>query len=276
MTEATKGAFAFNKKSGAGVYIPREKDYALNDINEINRMREEYLKRNEAWKALGHQMEADNAASQVAAADALRTKAEDELKEASKEEQTAKDDYIKGAEAYLKEKREMIKNLIDTGQKEEAAEELRNYRGAQLELGLYRAQKDAYNSNSKGNGSRGGKRTAEEIKLDKYLVANIAYSLGLVTDDDLTSDGKDTYGRTVTKQYSIYDVPDSFLDNIYANYINDPRVRLGIYLSDEEYSLQDVNEMLTKVKNNPKAAQEIIDEMHRANLKASAVWSVYW
>jgi hypothetical protein len=277
LTEATKGAFAFNKKSGAGVYIPRDKDYALNDINEINRMREEYLKRNEAWKALGNQMEAENAASQVAAADALRTKAEGELKEASKEEQTAKDDYIKGAEAYLKEKREMIKNLIDTGQKEEAAEELRNYRGAQLELGLYRAQADADNSNSKGNRSGNGKRTAEEIKLDKYLVANIAYSLGLVTDDDLTSDGgKDANGRTVTKQHSIYDVPDSFLDNIYANYINDPRVRLGIYLSDEEYSLQDVNEMLTKVKNNPKAAQEIIDEMHRANLKASAVWSVYW
>lgn len=240
LTEATKGAFAYNKKNGAGVYIPREKDYALNDINEINRMREEYLKRNEAWKALDYEMEAENAVAKVAGADALRTTAEEELKEASKAEEDAKNDYIKGAEAYLKERRVMIEKLIDAGREEEASAVLSDYRAKQLELGLYRAQVEV----AKRAGTT-GRSSEEEIKRDKYLVANIAYALGLVTDDDLKGTGQSLFGDEFAKQYNLYTAPMTYLENIYTLHGENPIVQLGILLYDNGADMEKIKQELS-------------------------------
>lgn len=76
LSAAMSGIIAYNKKTGAG-YVPQLKNGgALESLNEISRMREEYQKRNQAWDDFMLEREVKDKEAEIAAAEKLAAAAE--------------------------------------------------------------------------------------------------------------------------------------------------------------------------------------------------------
>lgn len=81
LSAVTAGAHAYGK-NGAGVVPTLASNSPYKEIEKINKMQEEYRKRNEAWKALDIKMRTDEEKAKLAAAEALKTKSEKDLEDA--------------------------------------------------------------------------------------------------------------------------------------------------------------------------------------------------
>jgi hypothetical protein len=80
LSAAARGYFAY-RKGGAGVVPNVKTDSPFKPLDEINKMREEYLKRNEEWKELDASLKIKQSEAEIAAEEALATKYEQDLKQ---------------------------------------------------------------------------------------------------------------------------------------------------------------------------------------------------
>lgn len=119
MNAALRGYFAF-RPQGAGVYPNISENSPLKNIEELNRMREQYLKRNEEWKNLGYEIEASEAEAKVKAAESLATLMDAEYKEALKRGENAEEALQSVYEAAIKAQYEGNKAIATALGKEEA------------------------------------------------------------------------------------------------------------------------------------------------------------
>jgi hypothetical protein len=257
MSEVTKGAFAFNKhpKSGAGVYIPRDNDYALKDINEINRMREEYAQRNEAWRNLGDKIELDDAAAKVEAAEALRTQAVSDAEGAREAEDEALQNLHRSAKDYAGTQQKMATNLANLGQREKAAAEAA-------------ARRRSQSSTKSGNGSNKPDSTAQNIAMQ----AAVYYAWKRRDDDYIYSDvWKDERGR----ELNYYTIDDNVRRNIYdvlRNQVGPQLLAIAVmdgtpmydaYKKIEELSSEQQEKALEYAKSSDDTLMEIIEEIKK-------------
>lgn len=79
LSAAARGYFAY-RKGGAGVVPAVSADSPLKPLENINKMREEYLARDKEWRDLDSTLRLKQSEAEIAAAQALATKAEDDLK----------------------------------------------------------------------------------------------------------------------------------------------------------------------------------------------------
>lgn len=148
MNAALRGYFAF-RPQGAGVYPNISENSPLKNIEELNRMREQYLKRNEEWKNLGYEIEASEAEAKVKAAESLATLMDAEYKEALKRGENAEEALQSAYEAAIKAQYEGNKAIATAWGKEEA-EDRRDARAkdAQDRADARAAQKDGGDDNT--------------------------------------------------------------------------------------------------------------------------------
>lgn len=148
MNAALRGYFAF-RPQGAGVYPNISENSPLKNIEELNRMREQYLKRNEEWKNLGYEIEASEAEAKVKAAESLATLMDAEYKEALKRGENAEEALQSAYEAAIKAQYDGNKAIATAWGKEEA-EARRDARAkdAQDRADARAAQKDGGDDNT--------------------------------------------------------------------------------------------------------------------------------
>lgn len=188
LSAAARGYFAY-RKGGAGVVPNVKTDSPFKPLDEINKMREEYLKRNEEWKDLMAATELKSAEAEEVAAKALQTKAEADYKEAKQ-----------NADAKKKLYDEWFKSYLESEEKKEAAELKRINDNEQKELERQTRREIAQANNAtreaiKAMGNKSDKSTsftAEDYALlDEY---NKAFPL--------TKSVKDSEGMTEEKPYT--------------------------------------------------------------------------
>lgn len=225
LSAVAAGAHAFGK-NGAGVVPTLSSNSPYKSIEEINRLQEEYRKKNEAWKALdikwrGAQADADLKDAKAEYAKALAT-----YDEAKKDYNSALTDYDESYEAYIK-----------SGVEEEG----RNNRAALKMQGDM--AKEAY------------KLKAEEEKKakvaeDKYfddltdkaieaLYAAEMYKDTVETSTSTTGEGEDaeTTTKTTRKPFDRTNVTDTQRKNWRSQYGDSPQVKLMVaYMAENESS----------------------------------------
>lgn len=225
MNAATRGYFAY-RPQGAGVYPKISENSPLKNIEELNRMREEYLKRNEAWKNLGYEIEAGEADAKVKAAESLATIMDEAYRDAIKRGESAEEAFQKAYDEVLKASYEGDKEIARAIQKAEG-EDRRDARTA--------AQIASRTSNSR-SGSGSGKPDKED---EVYAVVNAVEAL-YGDDDNILSDMNDVttsvkphaliHGRidttTSTKKATWGNLTEAQRKNLYHKYKNDPRTKL--------------------------------------------------
>lgn len=106
LSATTAGALAYGKK-GAGVVPTLASNSPYKSIEEMNRLQQAYQLNNEKWKALDYKMREAEAENKIQAAEALATKAGDDVESAIKAAESTKADYLKAVkdieEAVFKE-----------------------------------------------------------------------------------------------------------------------------------------------------------------------------
>jgi hypothetical protein len=228
MNAALRGYFAF-RPQGAGVYPNISENSPLKNIEELNRMREQYLKRNEEWKNLGYEIEASEAEAKVKAAESLATLMDAEYKEALKRGENAEEALQSAYEAAIKAQYEGNKAIATAWGKEEA-EDRRDARAkdAQDRADARAARKDGGDDNTyisdKDKAEYG--RILNEIMFGK---AN-----GLSYEHVTTSTKPDAHGKpetTTTKERRPRTNND--LINTADAYINDEVVAMLKYVESE-------------------------------------------
>lgn len=226
MNAATRGYFAY-RPQGAGVYPKISENSPLKNIEELNRMREEYLKRNEAWKNLGYEIEAGEADAKIKAAESLATIMDEAYRDAIKRGESAEEALQKAYDEVLKASYEGDKDVVRAIQKAEG-EDRRDARTA--------AQIASKISNSK-SGSGSGKADKDDAEV--YAVVNAVEAL-YGDDDNILSDMNDVttsvkpnafiQGRTdtttSTKKATWGNLTAAQQKRLYYKYKNDPRTKL--------------------------------------------------
>lgn len=187
LSAAARGYFAY-RKGGAGVVPNVKADSPFKPIEELNKMRETYLTNHKEWKDLMAATELKAAEAEEAAANALLTKKEAEVKESKSDK-----------EAVRKLYNEWFGKLLESEEKKEAAELKRINDNEQKELERQTRREIAQANNATreaikamGNTSDKSNFTAEDYALlDEY---NKAFPL--------TKSEKDSEGTKVDKPYT--------------------------------------------------------------------------
>lgn len=192
MNAALRGYFAF-RPQGAGVYPNISENSPLKNIEELNRMREQYLKRNEEWKNLGYEIEASEAEAKVKAAESLATLMDAEYKEALKRGENAEEALQSAYEAAIKAQYDGNKAIATAWGKEEA-EDRRDARAkdAQNRADARAAQKDGGDDNT---------YISDEDKVWYGRLLNeimFGRENGLSYEHVTTSTNTDAYGKPTT------------------------------------------------------------------------------
>jgi hypothetical protein len=144
------GAHAYGKR-GMG-YVPTlATSSPLKDIEKLNALQEEYLKRKEAWKALDMKIRMGDVDAEGAEAQAAYANAVERMKDAQKRYDDTVKDYNTAADDYHKDVADVV------------AEEHKQDRMDAREK--YRQEAITYRSN---NTNKGGNKTREERSVDIY------------------------------------------------------------------------------------------------------------
>jgi hypothetical protein len=144
------GAHAYGKR-GMG-YVPTLATTSpLKDIEKLNALQEEYLKRKEAWKALDMKIRMGDVDAEGAEAQAAYANAVERMKDAQKRYDDTVKDYNTAADDYHKDVADVV------------AEEHKQDRMDAREK--YRQEAITYRSN---NTNKGGNKTREERSVDIY------------------------------------------------------------------------------------------------------------
>lgn len=142
------GAHAYGKR-GMG-YVPTLAiSSPLKDIEKLNALQDEYLKRKEAWKNLDLKIRMGDIDAESAEAQAAYTNAVERMKDAQKRYDDAVKDYNTAADDYHKD----IADVVAEERKQDRMDAREKYRQGAI----------TYRSNNKG-----GKKTREEILVDAY------------------------------------------------------------------------------------------------------------
>lgn len=224
MNAATRGYFAY-RPQGAGVYPKISENSPLKNIEELNRMREEYLKRNETWKNLGYEIEAGEADAKVKAAESLATIMDEAYRDAIKRGESAEEAFQKAYDEVLKASYEGDKDV---------ARAMQNAERQDRQDARVAAQIASRTSNSR-SGSGSGK--ADKDNAEVYAVVNALEALygdsALGGMDQVTTsvrprefgpEGNVT--TTSTKKATWGNLTEAQQKKLYHKYMNDPRVKL--------------------------------------------------
>jgi hypothetical protein len=230
------GAHAYGKR-GMG-YVPTlATSSPLKDIEKLNALQEEYLKRKEAWKALDMKIRMGDVDAEGAEAQAAYANAVERMKDAQKRYDDAVKDYNTAADDYHKD----IADVVAEERKQDRMDAREKYRQGAI----------TYRSN---NTNKGGNKTREEIVLDAYN------DLFPWEPHDVISENYDELGEKegYSKRDSKYseDLPErkakARIDD-YANAVAD--------LVDMGYSYEDAVELVrAQYEEDMKAASESFHE----------------
>lgn len=144
------GAHAYGKR-GMG-YVPTlATSSPLKDIEKLNALQDEYLKRKEAWKALDLKIRMGDVDAEGAEAQAAYANAVERMKDAQKRYDDAVKDYNTAADDYHKD----IADVVAEERKQDRMDARERYRQGAI----------TYRSN---NTNKGGKKTREDILVDAY------------------------------------------------------------------------------------------------------------
>lgn len=258
LNAATRGYFAYRDK-GAGV-VPKIADNSpLKNLEEINRMQEEYRKRREAWKTLDMTLRKGEEDAKLAAAEAVAEAAATQYK-----------DDIKRRDDAVKDYNTLVGKTIDAGYKVNKDATDANFKQQGLEIQAQRAAAAMLNATKNNNSSevKRGKATPDEI-----IVSNIVWALygdelrdALAKESESTESTEDYVGLTTTKKEYVnkYSMTDDQRRALYYQFINDPRVQLLILANDagadidslsrvvRSMSDADVNNALVTISADPK------------------------
>lgn len=116
LSAAARGYFAY-RKGGAGVVPNVKTDSPFKPLDEINKMREEYLKRNEEWKELDDSLKIKQSEAEVAAEEALATKYEQDLTQRRTEIEKRRKDYDDWLAKQIKWEEDAVKMANQNEQK---------------------------------------------------------------------------------------------------------------------------------------------------------------
>lgn len=221
MNAATRGYFAY-RPQGAGVYPKISENSPLKNIEELNRMREEYLKRNEAWKNLGYEIEAGEADAKVKAAESLATIMDEAYRDAITRGESAEEAFQKAYDEVLKASYEGDKDV---------ARAIQNAEGED--------RRDARTAAQIASKSRSGSGSGKPDKDDAEMYAVVNAVEALYGDDILsdmnyvtTSERPHAFikGRidttTSTRKATWGSLTEAQQKSLYHKYKNDPRVKL--------------------------------------------------
>lgn len=229
MNAALRGYFAF-RPQGAGVYPNISENSPLKNIEELNRMREQYLKRNEEWKNLGYEIEESEAEAKVKAAESLAKLMDAEYKEALKRGENAEEALQSAYEAALKAQYEGNKAIATAWGKEEAE----GRRDARAKYTADRADaRAAAQIASRTSGSEKADNDDEEV-YDVVNAVEALYGESALKDmDQVTTSvkphefikGKEVT-TTSTRKVTWGNLTDAQRKNLYHKYKDDPRAKL--------------------------------------------------
>jgi hypothetical protein len=144
------GAHAYGKR-GMG-YVPTlATSSPLKDIEKLNALQDEYLKRKEAWKNLDLKIRMGDIDAESAEAQAAYANAVERMKDAQKRYDDAVKDYNTATDDYHKD----VADVVAEEHKQDRMDARERYRQGAI----------TYRSN---NTNKGGNKTREEIVLDAY------------------------------------------------------------------------------------------------------------
>lgn len=144
------GAHAYGKR-GMG-YVPTlATSSPLKDIEKLNALQDEYLKRKEAWKNLDLKIRMGDIDAESAEAQTAYANAVERMKDAQKRYDDAVKDYNSAADDYHKD----IADVVAEERKQDRMDARERYRQGAI----------TYRSN---NTNKGGKKTREDILVDAY------------------------------------------------------------------------------------------------------------
>ena len=176
LSAAARGYFAY-RKGGAGVVPNVKTDSPFKPLDEINKMREEYLKRNEEWKELDASLKIKQSEAEVAAEEALATKYEQELKQRRTEIEKSRKDYDDWLAKLIKWEEDAVKMANQNEQKrlDREAADRRSY--ASIAAADRRAERTAEQKKDK-------EWSIEDYKLvEEYRKAHPKKKIITVTDE---------------------------------------------------------------------------------------------
>ena len=230
------GAHAYGKR-GMG-YVPTlATSSPLKDIEKLNALQDEYLKRKEAWKNLDLKIRMGDIDAESAEAQTAYANAVERMKDAQKRYDDAVKDYNTAADDYHKD----IADVMAEERKQDRMDARERYRQGAI----------TYRSN---NTNKGGKKTREEILVDAYN------DLFPWEPQDVISENYDEAGDMTgySKRDSKYseDLPEIKAKariNEYANAVAD--------LVDMGYAYEDAVELVrAQYEEDMKAASEDFHE----------------
>lgn len=176
LSAAARGYFAY-RKGGAGVVPNVKTDSPFKPLDEINKMREEYLKRNEEWKELDDSLKIKQSEAEVAAEEALATKYEQDLTQRRTEIEKSRKDYDDWLAKQIKWEEDAVKMANQNEQKrlDREAADRRSY--ASIAAADRRAERAAEQKKDK-------EWSIEDYKLvEEYRKAHPKKKIITVTDE---------------------------------------------------------------------------------------------
>ena len=230
------GAHAYGKR-GMG-YVPTlATSSPLKDIEKLNALQDEYLKRKEAWEALDLKMRMGDVDAEGAEAQAAYVNAVERMKDAQKRYDDAVKDYDTAADDYHKD----VADALAEERKQDRMDARERYKQNAI---TYRSNKT----------NRGGGKTREDVVLDAYN------DLFPWEPQDVISENYDEAGDMTgySKRDSKYseDLPEIKAKariNKYANAVAD--------LVDMGYAYEDAVELVqAQYEEDMKAASEDFHE----------------
>jgi hypothetical protein len=230
------GAHAYGKR-GAGVVPTLASNSPLKDVEKLNALQKEYLKRKEAWKALDMKIRLANVDAEDEEAQAAYEKAKDRMKDAQKRYDDAVKDYNTVTDDYHKD----MADVVAEERKQDRMDARERYRQGAI----------TYRSN---NTNKGGNKTREDVLVDAYN------DLFPWEPHDVISENYDEWGEKAgySKRDSKYseDLPEikakARIDD-YANAVVD--------LVDMGYFYEDAVELVrAQYEEDMKAASESFHE----------------
>lgn len=200
LTSIAQGAIAYGK-NGAG-YVPKiDAKSPLASIEELNKMRLEYAERNKEWKDAMLEYEIGAEKDKIAAADKLATKAEEDLKAATKSREAAEAAYrdVEYKEAEAARKSQEAKDTAAQKFKDDIALEDKKHQNRLKEIEAEQKAKD--------NGSTDDESTVSSVQR----ASDVYQDVKDVWPDILGSSKKTGYNETEHRSYS-YEAPNNWED----------------------------------------------------------------
>lgn len=224
------GVHAYGKR-GAGVVPTLAENSPLKDIEKLNALRAEYLKRKEAWKALDMKLRMSDADAKSTEAKEAYKNALERMKDAQKVYQDALTDYDTLARDYTKD----VTRSMDTELKEDRADA--------------RAQYNQTNANYRaGLRANGTPKDAEKKETARRV--DIYNKLGLYKPRDVKNERYDEEGNLegyiMRKSTYSEDLKNTEANALVSEYVDAVIELMDVYGYKEEDAVAAVKEEMRK------------------------------